>query len=93
MCNAVVSEDPYSLQYVPDWFEMLHEIWYEDDDYCNDDELIEWHNDYKKRKAQKEQVQEELGFIACHPSRWLDWGMTDWSTTKDEKRRIKTIFA
>ena len=70
-------------------------MWYED--YSHDltpkpwhcvDKLIEWRNGYKKRKAQKAEIKEELMPIAWHPSRWWDWCMPD-----DEKERIKEIFA
>ena len=55
MCDNVVQRGSYSLQFVPDWFvtqEQL-EIWHNDDDYCADDEVIEWYKKYEKRKAQK----------------------------------------
>ena len=54
MCGHAVQRDSYSLQFVFDWFvtqEQL-DIWHNDDDYCTDDEVIEWHNGYKRRKAQ-----------------------------------------
>ena len=38
-------------------------IWH-DDDYCNDDDMIEWHDGYKKRKIQKAQIKEELMRVA-----------------------------
>ena len=43
MCDAVVMKDSLLLRYVPDWF-VTHQqikIWYKDDDYCNDDEVID----------------------------------------------------
>ena len=57
MCDGLVSEDPFSLQYVPDWFVMQEQvkIWHDDDDYCNDDEIVEWYDDYKNRKVVKAQ--------------------------------------
>ena len=45
MRDDAVSEDPYSLQYVPDWLVALQEMWYED--FGNDNELITWCNGYK----------------------------------------------
>ena len=56
-------------------------IWHDDNEYCNDDELIEWYNGYKKRKAQKASIKEELITVAWHPSRYLDWCMSE-----DEKQ-------
>ena len=35
-------------------------IWHDNDDYCNDDELIEWYDGYKVRKAQKASIKKEL---------------------------------
>ena len=66
MCDAAVSKDPSSLYYVPDLFVMQEQvnIWHDDDNYCNDNEIIERYDDYKKRKAQKAQIKEELMFIA-----------------------------
>ena len=68
MCDDVVCRDPYSLQFVPDWFvtEEQIDVWYYDDGYCDDDELIEWYNDYHRRKAQKSKIKEELLAIAWH---------------------------
>ena len=62
MCDDVVRSDPYSLQFVPDWFvtEEQIDIWYYDDEYCNDDELTKWWNDYQERKFQKAKIKEEL---------------------------------
>ena len=36
----------------------------DDDNYCDDDEITEWYDDYKKRKAQKAEIKEELMTIA-----------------------------
>ena len=61
-----MSEDPYSLQYVPNWFAIQEQVkmWYDDDAHCNGDETTEWYNAYKKRKAQKVEIKEELMLIA-----------------------------
>ena len=40
MCDEAVKSDPWILGYVPDWFVMLQEMWYEEFD--DDDELITW---------------------------------------------------
>ena len=60
---------PFSLQYVPDYFvtQQLRKLWDDDDDYCNDDEIIKWYDGYQKRKAQKAKIKEELLPIAWHP--------------------------
>ena len=85
-CDDRVQGDSYSLQFVPDWFvtqEQL-ETWHDDNDYCNDDELIKWYKRHDKRKAQKAKIKEELMPIAWHPNRVMDWCMPE-----DEKRRRK----
>ena len=70
MCDKAVEEDPCALEFVPDWF-VTHQqvkIWHYNDDYDDDDdEIIEWYNGYKKRKAQKAKIKEELLPIARHP--------------------------
>ena len=43
--------------------------------------MIEWHDEYKKLKAQKISIKEELRSITWHPSRYWDWCMLE-----DEKR-------
>ena len=86
ICDAAVREDPFSLQYVPDWFVKLKEMWYEDFD--NDDDLITWYEGYKKRKAQKAKIKEEL-----MPTAWHHTRMQDWCIAEDEKERTEEIFA
>ena len=85
MCDKAGKDDFLSLQYVPDWF-VTHgqvKIWHDDSEYHDDDddEVIEWYDGYKKRKAQKAKIKEELLPIAWHPDRVMDWCMSD-----DEKR-------
>ena len=89
MCDKAVKDDPSSLQFVPDWFVTQEQIdiWYDDDYWYHDDELMEWYEGYKKRKAQKAKIKEELIPIAWHPSRWWDWCMSE-----DEKKRQKNFF-
>ena len=59
-------------------------------DWYNND-LINWYDGYKKRKAQKAQkasIKEELMPITWHPSRWWDWCVPE-----DEKKRDgKNVF-
>ena len=40
-------------------------------DYCNDDGLIEWYKGYQKRKTQKAQIKKELKPTAWQPARLL----------------------
>ena len=57
MCEKAVKKYLSLLKYVPDWFVTQQiKIWHEIDDYCNDDELIEWYEGYQKRKAQKVKI-------------------------------------
>ena len=48
-------ENPHYVQFVSGWFmtQKLIKIWDDDDSYCNADDLAEWYNGYKKRKALK----------------------------------------
>ena len=77
MCNKAVEDDPSSLQYVPDWFvaQQLLSVWFDDGHWYHDDDIIEWYNGYKKRKAQKAKIKEGLLPIARHPDRVMDWCM------------------
>ena len=86
MCDDAVKNDPSSLQFVSDWFVTKQQIdaWFDDGYWYDDDEMIECYDSYKKRKAQKAKVKEELLPIAWHPDRVMDWCMSE-----DEKRRLK----
>ena len=63
-------------------------MWYDDNEYCDDDDdennFFKWYDGYKKRKAQKAPIKEELLPIAWHLLRW--WA---WCISKDEKERQK----
>ena len=80
MCDKAVEEDLYLLEYVPDWFvrqeqiDLWHDDYYDDDYY--DYGMTEWYNGYKKRKAQKAKIKEELMPIAWHPDRVMDCRMS-----------------
>ena len=89
MCDKAVKDDPCSLQFVPDWFvtQKQLKIWPDHDDYCNNDEPIEWYEDHKGRKAQKAKMKEELLPIALHPSHWWNWCMSE-----EEKKEIEKLF-
>ena len=49
--------------------------------------LLAWHIKFKKRKALKKIISEELMLIACHPKRWLNFYISE-----DEKKEIEPIF-
>ena len=85
ICDKAVRDDPSSLQYVPDWFVTSEQIqmWYDKSEYC--DNFFKWYNGYKKRKAQKASIKEELLPIARHPSRWRDWCMSEYKKKKNRK--------
>ena len=89
MHENAVKKYLWLLKYVPDWF-VIHQqikIWHDNDDYCNDDELIEWYDGYKKGKTQKASIKEEPVPIAWHLSRWRDWCVPE-----DEKKRNTKIM-
>ena len=75
MCSESVRMYPYLLEHFLDWF-ITQQVgpWH-------NDELIKWYEGYKKRKAQKAKIKEELLSIAWYPSRWRDWCMPE-----DEKK-------
>ena len=79
ICDQAVKDDHSSLHFVPDrlvtreWKCMWYNDYNEDDDdhWDNDDEdkFFEWYGGYKKRKAQKASIKEEILPIAWHLSR------------------------
>ena len=83
MCDKAAKDDPSSLQFLPDWFvtQQQMDVWYDDKYWDHDDEIIQWCKSYKKRKAQKAKIKEELLPIAWNPNRVMDWCMSE-----DEKR-------
>ena len=62
MCDKAVRDDVFSLVCVADWFVTQKQIglWGDDNDYCDDDEIIKWYEGYKEHKAQKEKMEREL---------------------------------
>ena len=66
MCDNVVGEVTVLLEYVPDWFVKQQQIdlWDNDDDYYDDDKLIEWYEGHQKLKTQKAKIKKELLPIA-----------------------------
>ena len=90
MCIKALEANQRQLKYVPDWF-LAHQqlkMWRNNDDYCNNDELIEWYEGHQKRKTQKAQIKKELMPIAWHPSRYWDWCMSE-----DEKQVTEKLWA
>ena len=89
MCDEAVIDNSSSLQYIPDWFvrgDWVH-MWYVDSeyhDYDNEFNFFKRYDSYKKRKAQKTSIKEELLPIAWHPLRYWNWCMSE-----DEKKRQK----
>ena len=81
MCYKAVRRYLSSLQFVPDWFEtqqqlkIWHDYWF-----VSQQQLAvwytEWYEGYKKWKAQKAKIKEELLPIAWHPDRVMDWYMS-----------------
>ena len=78
------------MEYVPDWFvaQQQIDVWYNDNDYDDEDNFLKWYDGYKKRKAQKALIKEELLPIAWHPSRYWDWCMSE-----DEKKETEKLWA
>ena len=88
MYDKAVKDDSSSLQFVPDWFirrewvDMWYDDYYDDygghwDDDDDEDKSFELYDGYKKRKAQKVSIKEELLPIAWHPSGGWNWCMTE----------------
>ena len=88
MSDEAVEDDPSSLEFVPDWFvtqkqlDMWHDYYYHDDgDHWNndnkEDKFFECYDDYKKWKAQKAKLKEQLFPIAWHPECVMDWCMSE----------------
>ena len=58
MCDDAVWGDPFSLQFVPDWFLAQEQVklWHDYVDYYNDNGIIKWYKGHQKRKSQKAQI-------------------------------------
>ena len=78
MCNKAVEDDPSSLQYISDWFvtQQQLDVWFNDNYWYHDGDMIEWYKGYKKRKAQKAKINEELLPNAWHPDRVMNCCMS-----------------
>ena len=73
ICDTAVTDDPRTLLFVPDWFVTREGVamCYDNSEYCDDhddeDNFFKWCKGYKKRKAQKASIKEELLPITWHP--------------------------
>ena len=90
MCDDAVRKGLFSLRDIPDWLLTWEQIqlWHDDDEHCDDDKPVEWYDGYKKWKAQKTSIKEELLPIAWHPSRYWDWCVHN-----DEKQETEKLSA
>ena len=94
MCDKAVRDEYCSVWFVPDqfvldWFITRQQIkcLRDDNDDWYDNKLIERYNGYKKRKAQKAKIKEELLPIAWHSSKYWDWCMSE-----DEKQEREKLW-
>ena len=89
VCEKAFGKDSSSLGNFPEWFVIWEWVcmWYDESDYWPDDEndFFKWYESYKKRKAGKAKIKEELMPFACHPSRWWDWCMPEDGKNDAEK--------
>ena len=53
------------------------DIWYDDEYWYHDDEIIESYKGYEKRKAQKANIKKDLLPIAQHLDRVMNWCMSE----------------
>ena len=76
------------MKYDSDWLVTQQQIklWHDDAYYYNNNYVI-WYEGYKRRKAQKAKIKDELIPIAWHLSRHWDWCMSE-----DEKRETEKLF-
>ena len=83
MCDDAAKDDSSSVEFVPDWFVSQQQIdlWCDNDYWYNHDDNIECYEVYKRRKAQKVKIKEELVLIAWYLNRVMYWCMS-----KNEKR-------
>ena len=66
------------------YYDVDSDHWDNDD---NEDKFLEWYDGYKKQKAQKASIKEELLPIAWYPSRYWDWCMS-----QDEKQETGKLW-
>ena len=62
ICNETIEVCPWSLEYIPDWLVTREavDMWCDGVDYYDEDNFFKWYEGYKKRKAQKASIKEEL---------------------------------
>ena len=94
ICDKAVRDDSSSLQYASDWFVTMEWVYmgYDGSEHCDDDDdednFFKQYDGYKKRKAQKASIKEELLPITRHPSRYWDWCVPEY-----EKRDTEALWA
>ena len=69
MFDNVVKDDPSSLQFVPDQLvtQQQLDLWYYDEYWYHDDEIIEWYDGYKKRKVKKQRLRKNFYLLLGIP--------------------------
>ena len=72
MCDKAVEEDLCLLEYVPDWFvKQQHvDLWGDDDDYYDDDKLIEWYEGHWKCNTEKQRLRKNSCPLPDIPIVW-----------------------
>ena len=88
MCKEAAQERLCLLESILDWSMIQQQtikIWHDNNDYCYD-YGVEWYDEYKKLKARKASIKEELMPIAWHPSRWWDWCVPEHQERETEKK-------
>ena len=65
MYDKAIKGNPSSL-FIADWFVTQQQLdaWFDGHYWYHDDDITDWFEDYKKRKAQKAKIQEKLLPIA-----------------------------
>ena len=90
--NQEMCSDKYNysreVDDIPDWF-ITQEMIENSDGCCasRNNELHDWLNGYKERKAQKAQIKDELTPSAWHPDRVIDWCFDE-----EEKKDLKRFW-
>ena len=79
ICDNAVKDYLFSLRLVPNWLVTQQQIdtRYDYNYVYNDSEMVRWYDWYKKRKAQKAKIKEELLPIAWHSNRMKDFCMSE----------------
>ena len=65
---------------------ILVEVWHDENDYWNNDEVVGWYNSHKQRKIWINKAYKEMLPVAWYPSHYWDWCMPE-----DEKKRDRKV--